>query len=108
MRNANPLFGDIDRIVPLPLEFLKRHLTRSEVFPNLTETNRAHKSSLLLFLRFVHFNHNLMYLRCKDKYFLPNFQIFEQRMQKKFIFALLSREEIQRQLNLVTFVFIGK
>ena len=60
VRKSIPLFCDIDRIVPLSFEFFKRHLTRSQVFPNLAETNRTLESSLLLFFCFVHLNNCIL------------------------------------------------
>ena len=84
VKNSNPSLRDIDRIVPLSLEFLKRHLARSEVLPYLTETYRTHESSLLLFFCFVHLNHNLMNFRCKDKNFPRNFQIKPQKLVKNY------------------------
>ena len=87
---GNPSIGDIDRVVPLSFEFLKRHLARSEVFPNLTETYRTHESSLLFFFCFVHLNHNLMNFRCKDKNFPRNFQIKPQKLVKERLFFILT------------------
>ena len=57
-RKSIPLLGNMDRIVSLSLEFVKRHFTRSQVFPNLAETYRALESSHLLFFCFVHLNHS--------------------------------------------------
>ena len=59
-RKSVPLLCNIDRIVPLSLEFLKRHLTRSKVFPNLSQTYRTLESSLLFFFCFVHLNHCIL------------------------------------------------
>ena len=59
-RKSIPLLGDIDRVVPLSLEIVKRHLTRSQVFPYLAETYRALESSHFLFFCFVHLNHCML------------------------------------------------
>ena len=59
-RMSIPLLGDIDSVVPLSLEIVKRHLTRSQVFPYLAETYRALESSHFLFFCFVHLNHCIL------------------------------------------------
>ncbi len=57
VRKSISLFCNIDSFVPLSLEFIKRHFTRSKILPYLAEIHSTLKSCLLFFFCFVHLNH---------------------------------------------------